>query len=189
MLPPLILASTSPRRRELLGSLGVAFTVIPSPYTETNDPSQSPERLVRDQSLGKALAVSQQYPDHLILGSDTLVAHQGMILGKPKDPEEAVAMLTQIQGQWHEVYTGVALIGAGSQELYHQISAVKLRTLTAAEISWYVGTKEPLDKAGAYALQGIGAALVEEVRGCYSTVIGLPLPWVFSQLWQRGYLS
>ncbi len=187
MSQPLILASTSPRRRELLQQLGYVFTILPSPYTETNDPTRLPVDLVREQSLGKALAIAIAHPQALVLGADTLVVCDGQIFGKPTSPQEARIMLQQLQGRWHEVCTGMALVEGTQQAVFDQITRVCLIPLTQSEISWYVGTGEPLDKAGAYAIQGMGTAFVQEIQGCYATVVGLPVPLLYQELKKRGH--
>ena len=182
----LILASSSPRRREILQQLGIPFLAVPSAYEETNEPYRSPVSLVCEQSLGKALEVAQRYPHNLVLGADTLVTCGGRIMGKPTSHADACMMLHCIQGGWHEVYTGVALVQGADQTVFHQMTAVHLCPLTTAEIEWYVNTGEPFGKAGSYGIQGLGGAFVEEIRGCYFNVMGLPIAPLFKELRKRG---
>ncbi len=190
MLLPLILASNSPRRKELLTQAGIPFEVVPSLYEEHNHPGIPPAQLVREQALGKAVEVAHRYPERTVLGADTLVALGQTILGKPKDAQEAHAMLTAIQGQWHEVYTGIALVygkDSSAQKTHVQTTKVHLRALSPQEITDYIATQEPMDKAGAYAIQGYGALLVDAIEGCYTNVVGLSLPIVWELLAPLGW--
>jgi septum formation protein len=190
MLLPLILASNSPRRKELLTQAGIPFEVVPSLYEEHNHPGIPPAQLVKEQALDKALEVAHRYPERTVLGADTLVVLDQSILGKPKDAQEAHAMLTEIQGRWHEVYTGVALIygkDSSAQKTHVQTTKVHLRTLSPQEITAYIATQEPMDKAGAYAIQGYGALLVDAIEGCYTNVVGLSLPVVWDLLQPLGW--
>ncbi|MGA7954064.1 MAG: Maf family protein [Gloeobacterales cyanobacterium] len=190
MLLPLILASNSPRRKELLTQAGIPFEVVPSLYEEHNHPGILPAQLVEEQALGKALEVAHRYPERTILGADTLVALDQSILGKPKNAQEAHAMLTEIQGRWHEVYTGIALVYGkygSAQKTHVQTTKVHLRALSPQEITDYIATQEPMDKAGAYAIQGYGALLVDAIEGCYTNVVGLSLPVVWDLLQPFGW--
>lgn len=190
MLLPLILASNSPRRKELLTQAGIPFEVVPSLYEEHNHPGIPPAQLVEEQALGKAVEVARRYPERTILGADTLVALDQTILGKPNDAQEAHAMLTAIQGRWHEVYTGIALVSGkdnSAQKTHVQRSKVHLRALSPQEITDYIATREPLDKAGSYAIQGYGALLVDAIEGCYTNVVGLSLPAVWDLLRPLGW--
>ena len=176
----LVLASESPRRRELLGGLGVPFSVIPSKICESKIASDDPGRLVEELARHKAEAVAAELPssqESLVIGADTIVVLNGIVLGKPKDEADAVTMLQRLSGCWHQVFTGIAVTQSVSGcSLYsHEVTAVKFRSLSAEEIAAYVATKEPLDKAGAYGIQGKGALLVERIDGCYFNVVGLPL--------------
>lgn len=177
----LILASGSPRRVELLKTLADVFEVIPSDIEEVFN-LDLPEigDQVSDLAAQKALAVAQvQTDDCLVIGADTIVYLEQCVLGKPHHDSEAERMLKALSGQWHEVITGVALVrrhaGQFSQQLGHAVSRVKMRDITLAEITAYVQTKEPLDKAGAYAIQGGAGAFVEEIQGSYENIVGLPL--------------
>jgi septum formation protein len=177
-LPRLILASASPRRRELLARLGLAFEVRPVDADETPRPGEPPEALVLRLALAKARAAARA--GELALGADTVVAIEHEVLGKPVDAEDARRMLRALSGRPHDVWTGVALVAAGpagaSREQVHaERTAVTFRRLTEDEIAAYVESREPLDKAGAYAIQGGAAAFVERVDGDYDNVVGLPL--------------
>jgi len=183
----IILASQSPRRRELLQQLGVPFLVVPSDFIEINDPRQSPAQLVQEQSLGKARDVAQRYPNRLVLGADTIVVCAGQVLPKPADAAEARSMLACLQGGWHELHTGLAFVEGDYIRLHHEVTKVRLSPLTPEDIADYVATLEPMDKAGGYGIQGIGAAFVEEIHGSYANVVGLPLPVVYQELRARGW--
>lgn len=178
---PIILASTSPRRKELIASLHLAFDVIPSHANEDTPPEWTPEQTVQELALRKALAVYRglegREQEAIIVGSDTVVVLDGEILGKPVDEADAERMLSQLQGRVHRVFTGVACIDAGNgQSLVHyRQTDVTMKELSDATIRAYVKTGEPSDKAGSYAIQGIGASLVDRIEGCYFNVVGLPL--------------
>ncbi|WP_429842848.1 Maf family protein [Brevibacillus sp. FIR094] len=174
---PLILASSSPRRRELLQALGLSFTVITSDVDETTAVHLSASEVVEELSLRKAKEVASRLTEGVVLGSDTVVVLDGQILGKPVDEMDAYCMLSMLQGQEHTVYSGVALIDVetGRAEVSHSLTHVRIRALTEQEIKSYIATGEPMDKAGSYAIQGIGATIVEGITGDYFTVVGLPL--------------
>lgn len=174
---PLILASSSPRRRELLQTLGLSFTVITSDVDETTAEHLSASEVVEELSLRKAKEVASRLTEGVVLGSDTVVVLDGQILGKPVDEMDAYRMLSMLQGQEHTVYSGVALIDVetGRAEVSHSLTHVRIRALTEQEIKSYIATGEPMDKAGSYAIQGIGATIVEGINGDYFTVVGLPL--------------
>ncbi len=171
----------------MLKHLGVPFTVVPSSYVEDNTKAIAPDHLVREHSRGKAMMVAQYYPQHLVLAADTLVVCEGKVLGKPKDATEAKAMLQLIQGRWHQVYTGMTLAERGSVHNFHELTQVRMAVLSERVIDWYVRTGEPLDKSGAYGSEEIGAAFVEELRGCHANAVGLPLPLLFQELAARGW--
>lgn len=173
----LILASGSPRRRELLQRIGLHFEVIPSGVSERVERPLEPSQLVQQLAYRKALAVANSLKCGLIIGADTVVVQDGEVLGKPADAEEAKRMLTRLQGRTHAVYSGVAVVDAatGKHRVAYNRTEVKMRALTSLEIDRYVATGEPLDKAGAYAIQGRGALLIEAICGDYFTVVGLPL--------------
>lgn len=174
---PLILASASPRRRELLAQLGVVFTVAAVDVDETPYPGERPAALVQRLACAKAeAALGPATADHWILGADTLVALGETILGKPVDAREAGAMLALLSGRSHSVYSGVAVARAGEVTRSRCVrTRVRMRPLTTEEIAAYVATGEPLGKAGAYAIQGRAAGFVRFLSGSYSNVVGLPL--------------
>lgn len=184
----LILASSSPRRRELLATLGVDFEVRPTDTDETARPGEGPEALVLRLALAKARAAAGA--DELALGADTVVAVDGDPLGKPTDAAAARAMLARLAGRRHEVWTGVALVERGARGLRETARAVctvvEFRPLASAEIDAYVATGEPLDRAGAYAIQGGAAAFAARVEGSWSNVVGLPVGAVRDLLARLG---
>jgi septum formation protein len=172
----LILASASPRRRDLLAQIGLTFTVEVPDFDEGAVTAPSPAALVEALSRGKAEQIAARHgPDALILAADTVVVLDGNILGKPRDEGDARAMLAALQGREHTVFTGVTLTGGGKTVTFHEAAAVRFRPLTGGEIAAYVRTGEPLDKAGAYGIQGFGATLVAGLRGDFYCVMGLPL--------------
>lgn len=174
----LVLASASPRRSELLRGLGLTFAVAPADVDETVSAGETAQQLVARLSSAKAAVVAATYPDALVIAADTTVVVDGQILNKPTDEEENRAFIARLAGGEHAVYTGHALrLGAHSESVVVR-TGVYFRSLTAAEIARYVATGEGKDKAGGYAIQGRGAALVERVDGCYSNVVGLSLPTV-----------
>ena len=185
-LPHLILASGSPRRRDLLDGLGVRFTVRPVDVDETPIPDEDPhayvERLARSKSAERVDA------GELALGADTIVVLDGDLLGKPADEPEAREMLGRLSGREHTVLTGVALTKEdGIQRAVVEESKVRIASLSDDEIAWYVATGETLDKAGGYAVQGIGAMFVEGVHGDYTNVVGLPLPATYQLFRDMGH--
>lgn len=172
----IILASGSPRRRQPLEQLGLSFTVQSSDVDESVKPGLSPAAMVEQLSLRKGQAVAERVgPDSLVLAADTVVALGDAVLGKPQDRAKAVSMLTSLSGKTHQVYTGVTLLGGGRRVTEHETTAVTFRSLSREEIVAYVDTGEPMDKAGAYGIQGYGALLVERLEGDYFNVMGLPL--------------
>lgn len=177
-----ILASTSPRRRELLRWLGIAFEVLGSQVEEEEPAGADPRGIAADLALQKAHAVARMRPGYDVIGADTVVSVDGVSLGKPADEAGAFQMLERLAGRDHEVITAVAVVRGA--ELRHGVvvSRVTMRASSPAEIKAYVATKEPFDKAGGYALQGQGGALVESVHGCTLTVVGFPLCLVRSLL-------
>lgn len=178
MKPSLVLASASPRRRELLAGLGLAFTVRPAAMDETPLPGESGAALVARLAGEKAAAAAR--PGEIALGADTTVVLDGALLGKPADDAEAAAMLAQLSGREHEVLTGVALVEGGGGRTAGAVerSRVRFAALSRREIAWYVASGEPRDKAGAYAIQGRAALFATAVIGNYANVVGLPLPAV-----------
>jgi septum formation protein len=186
-LPALVLASSSPRRREILASLGLRFTVRPGDLDETPLPGESAVALVERLAAGKAAAVAR--PGELALGADTVVVLDGAILGKPADDAEAAAMLARLSGREHEVASGVALVEGGGGRVATTVerTRVRLRLMSEREIAWYVASGEPHDKAGAYGVQGKAALFVTAVIGNYGNVVGLPLPAVERVFAQLGH--
>ena len=176
----IILASQSPRRRELLGRMGIEnFLVRPAQGEELFDPTLTPAQLVESLSRQKAEEISAGAgPEDLIIAADTVVSIDGRVLGKPRDPEDAAAMLAALSGREHTVYTGVTVRRGGETVTEHEATAVRFRPLTEGEIADYVATGEPMDKAGAYGIQDYGALLVEGISGDYFNVVGLPVCWL-----------
>jgi septum formation protein len=171
----LVLASGSPRRRELLALAGLAFEVCPPKVLEAVDPALSPSELARALAAQKARAVALARPGACVLGADTLVALNGQILGKPPDEARAAATLRLLSGKTHSVHTGVCLLWGGQTRCFSQETRVTFYPLTEEEIAAYVATGEPMDKAGAYGIQGRGGLLVKKIAGDYWNVVGLPL--------------
>jgi septum formation protein len=171
-----VLASASPRRRELLAGLGLAFTVRAADVDESALAGEAPAAYVRRLAAVKARARAEA--GELVLGADTTVVVDGEMLGKPRDAADARRMLASIAGREHTVLSGVALYEAasGREESLVETTGVRMSGLSRREIAWYAATGEPLDKAGAYAVQGLGALFVEAVHGSYTNVVGLPLP-------------
>jgi septum formation protein len=179
-MPPkrtIILASASPRRKELLEKIALTFKVEPSDFHEDLTSGVKPEELVIDISRGKARAVAAKYPDALIIAADTIGVIRGRIFGKPINALEAVKMLAMLSGKSHRVITGLTVLDSKTQKLISKTveTRVYFKKLSVAEISRYVASGEPLDKAGAYAIQGLGSLLVEKIHGDYYNVMGLPL--------------
>lgn len=188
MTAPLILASASPRRRMLLGRLGVAFDVQHSHVDEHVDEQMAVTALAQHLALRKAQAVAGSHMTGTVLGADTIVAIADEILGKPRDADDAVRMLRLLRGRHHTVATGIAVvdIDAGQDDVDVAVTMVTMRPYSDAEIAAYVASGEPLDKAGAYAIQGGGRALVAELEGRFDTVVGLPLDLVARMLGLAG---
>ncbi len=182
-----ILASESPRRRELLALIFNDFRVIPSQFDESEmPPDLKPADHVVQSALMKARDVAKAYPDSLVIGADTIVVVDGQILGKPENREDAARMLRMHSGRSHEVYTGVAVTRKGIERAGVECTEVNFAELGEEVINRYVDTGEPLDKAGAYAIQGKGVVLVESIRGCYPNVVGLPLARLSRMLKEFG---
>lgn len=188
--PSLILASASPRRRELLSTIGYPFEVLESGVVEIEPPGMSPEDAAQFLASLKAGQVGQteKRDGAIILAADTVIDLDGRILGKPEDALDAVEILNQLGGRTHKVITGVCIVSSdnGKRSSFSVSSGVTMRPYTEAEIRHYVASGEPLDKAGAYAVQGLGAGMVASVRGCYNNVVGLPLCEVVCHLLSFG---
>ncbi|NLC07536.1 MAG: septum formation inhibitor Maf [Syntrophomonadaceae bacterium] len=184
----LVLASASPRRAELLKKIGLDFIVRPAVTAEIIKPHLDLLEQVKGLALQKALAVAETLPAGLVIGADTIVVLGQEVLGKPDSREMAVQMLSRLSGQQHQVLTGVALVDSQSGQALSEVEStlVQFRTLTLEEITAYVNTGEPLDKAGAYGIQEKGAILVERIEGCYFNVVGLPLARLVRMLKQMG---
>lgn len=176
-LPPLILASASPRRSELLRELKIPFRVIPSAATEIQPGHLTVSEIARINAWRKARLVAREHPDALVLGMDTLVALGTTLFGKPKNLAQATAMLRQLQGHEHQVVTGVCAIHLASRRfrIFSDMTHVHFRRLTLAQIRHYHSLIQPLDKAGAYAIQDHGDLIVEKTAGSFSNVVGLPV--------------
>ena len=212
----LVLASASPRRRELLSQIGLEFTVMPS-TKEENAKTTEAGALVQELSRPKAVDIWEQLsggqgqnpdadqeqiseetqepnlngkrqPELLVIGADTVVCCEGKILGKPHSREAAAEMLTALQGRSHEVYTGVTLYSQSETVTFFECTQVEFYPMTEVEISEYIDSKEPMDKAGAYGIQGLGARFVKGIRGDYNNVVGLPVGRLYQELKSRGWM-
>jgi septum formation protein len=189
-LPPIILASQSPRRYELLKTLTSNFEVMVSEAEEIVDIEKSPIENVKDLAEKKVEWIEKSNRGRLVIGADTVVAFGDEILGKPKDQKDACRILRFLSGNFHQVITGVAAIGPGINNFVQvEVSTVQFKTLTEDQISDYVATGEPMDKAGAYAIQGKGGELIEFHNGSYSNIVGFPLEIVKPLLIRAGYLN
>lgn len=181
----MILASASPRRRELLANLGVAFRVVVSGEAE-DSPERNPARLAGELAELKAGAVARAHPDAVVIAADTVVALDGDLLGKPESETENRAFVKRLSGQTHQVYTGVTVVSGGRVRRAVERTDVTFRELSEAEVAHYARTGEGLDKAGGYGVQGVGMALVARVDGDYSNVVGFPLGRVIELLRGAG---
>jgi septum formation protein len=183
-----ILASASPRRRELLGSIGLDFEVIPSHVPEVRESGEAPEEYVARLSRDKAAAIANEHPGRWVIAADTTVLLGEQLLEKPVDAADAMRMLGTIAGKTHVVYTGVTLqnLASGYRDTRVAESEVRMLPLSDRDVEWYVATGEPLDKAGAYAVQGIGAMFIDSIHGSYTNVVGLPLATLFQMLRKAG---
>ncbi|TCP28971.1 septum formation protein [Scopulibacillus darangshiensis] len=179
--PTLILASSSPRRRELIRTLGMPVEIRKNDVDETISADFPPRKIVEELSMRKAKAAFESIQiegEHsVVIGSDTIVVHEGTVLGKPKSAEDAFQMLKRLQGETHEVFSGIACIQAptGRVKVAHHMTQVTMKPLQHDQIHRYIASGEPMDKAGAYAIQGLGATFVEKITGDYFAVVGLPL--------------
>jgi len=186
-----ILASKSPRRYELLMQMGLDFEVIPSKVFEDFVQAETPRDHVIRLAEAKAREVAGKFPDRWVVAADTIVCINGSILGKPKCREEAVEMLHRLSGKEHLVLTGFSVhhLEKGMDDKETVETAVKVKALTSAEIEWYVQTGEPFDKAGGYAIQGIGSFMIESIQGSYTNVVGLPLCELIQMLNRLGAIT
>jgi septum formation protein len=189
--PPLILASKSPRRKELLEQAGLTFLVVPSCVDEKDISITKPENLVKTLAEAKARDVAGAYPESWVIGADTIVIIDGEILGKPDSTETARRMIQQLNGQIHEVFTGYAIFCEAMQTCISGVekTEVHFRNLSQQEIEWYIQTDEPYDKAGGYAIQGLGSFLVKRICGSYTNVVGLPVCEVLEHLFKKGIIA
>ena len=182
---PLLLASTSPQRRAILSQLGIPFEVARPRYDEQDAPGADPIELVRAHAIGKARSLVGEAAQRPVLGVDTAVLLDGQIFGKPADESEARAMLTRLAGRTHEVISGLCLIATGWEELEHETTSVTFRRLSAGEIDAYLAGDEWRGRAGAYAIQGLGARHVASIDGDYLNVVGLPAALLVDLLARR----
>lgn len=182
----IILASSSPRRRELLTMIGLDYIIKSSGEEEVQPHGFAPAEFVKTLALQKAQPVADLHPHDCVIGADTIVYLDGDILGKPDSPEMAKSYLTRMQGRSHVVYTGVAVLKNGKADVRHCETTVTFAPMTRLEIESYVATGEPLDKAGAYGVQGPGGVFVERIEGNYFNVIGMPLPLLYRMLIDAG---
>ena len=182
----IILASSSPRRRELLSMIGLNYVIETSGEEEVQPHGLPPAEFVKTLALQKAQPVADLHPSDCVIGADTIVYLEGDILGKPHTPDVAKAYLSRMQGKQHVVFTGVAVLKNGKVDVRHCETTVTFAPMTPREIDAYVATGEPLDKAGAYGVQGPGVIFVERVEGNYFNVIGLPLPMLYNMLIDAG---
>ena len=178
-LPKLVLASGSPRRAEILTAVGWEFSKVPADLDETELPLESAENYVVRLAREKAAAVAERFPNDIVLGADTTVVIEAQILGKPIDLDDARRMLRMLSGNWHEVLTGVAIVSGGQMVDGVQRTRVKFSKLNDSEIEFLVSQGDPLDKAGAYAVQAQAALFIEGVEGDYWNVVGLPVELVY----------
>lgn len=189
---PIILASSSPRRRELLASLPLPVSIHPSDADESYDHRLTPSEIVETLALRKAMSVANELiparTEGIVVGSDTIVVLDGIALGKPSDRMDAFRMLKSLQGREHLVYTGVACVELPGQKqcVRHRVTKVHMKPLNARQIENYIATGEPMDKAGSYAIQGIGATLVDRIEGDFFNVVGLPLSLLSDMLAEFG---
>lgn len=185
----LVLASASPRRQDFLRRLGLAFKGAPAQVDESLLPGEPAQEAARRLAGQKARAVAMAWPGAAVLAADTLVVLDQHILGKPLDREDARRMLGLLAGAEHQVVTGYCLLWQGREDCGQAVSSVRFRALSPAEIEAYLHSGEPLGKAGAYAVQGLGAALVDQVSGSYTNVVGLPLAEVVELMLARGIIE
>ncbi|MGW8186205.1 MAG: Maf family protein [Desulfobacterales bacterium] len=187
----LILASKSPRRRYLLKQAGLSFTVIPGNTDESTVPLSSPPEYVRKLAEAKAIDIARQYPNRWVIGADTIVSIGDRILGKPVSDSDARDMLERLSDRTHQVYTGYCFCRRSENRLYSDTvkTDVRFKALTPDEIAWYIQTREPFDKAGAYAIQGLGTFLVKSINGSYTNVVGLPVCEVIEFLVREKVIS
>ena len=185
--PRIILASKSPRRKYLLEQAGLSFAVIPSRFDESRIEMTEADACVKTLAEAKALDVAESYPRSWVIGADTVVSIDGRILGKPHSDEEASKMLRRLSGRVHQVFSGYCICCLSAKKQFSDSvnTDVRFKELTDEEIRWYIHTREPFDKAGAYAIQGLGTFLVKSINGSYTNVVGLPVCEVIEILIQQ----
>lgn len=183
----LILASASPRRKELLQMLRLSFQITTCHVDEHYNPSLTPKEIVQDLAFRKANAVAKDHNNATVIGADTIVVYETEILGKPKSYQEAVEMLRKLSGNTHTVYTGVAIVQNKKTAIFYEKTDVSFWKLTEEEIDLYVKSGEPFDKAGGYGIQQFGATLVKKINGDYFTVVGLPVAKTMRALQEFGF--
>jgi septum formation protein len=181
-----ILASASPRRRQLLEATGLPFDVVESGYEEDNHLDLPPDRLVKHLAEGKAAWVAERHPDAIVIAADTLVILDGRVMGKPSGSAEVGEMITALSGRWHSVFTGLALARAGRTETAHTETRVHFKDLSPQFVERYSRLSDPLDKAGAYGIQTTGALFIDRIEGDYNGVVGLPMALVAQRLKTLG---
>ncbi len=181
-LPKIVLASASPRRAEILRTVNWPFEILPLNIDETREAAEDAPTYVQRLARAKAEAAAARSSGSLIVGADTTVVIGDQILEKPDDQDGARQMLLQLSGHWHKVLTGVALIHASELRVAYETTEVKFAVMSQDEINWYVSTGEPTDKAGAYAIQGLGARFIEGIRGDYFNVMGLPVRLLYEMV-------
>jgi septum formation protein len=188
---PIILASKSPRRRRLLENAGIKFSIVPSCVQESNFLLLKPDNYVRTLAEAKAVDVAEKNPECCIIGADSIVLINDAILEKPESISDARQMIQQLSGHTHIVLTGYSIISKTSAYIFTDVvkTEVIFKKLTDEEIEWYIHTKEPYDKAGGYAIQGLGSFMVKAINGSYSNVVGLPVCEVLDQLYRLGVIS
>ncbi|MCX8022956.1 MAG: Maf family protein [Syntrophorhabdaceae bacterium] len=187
----IILASQSPRRIDILRTLGIPFAIIPPNIDESRKKEETPREYVLRIASEKAAKVGNLFPENWIIGADTVVVLKGKILGKPESEREAFSMLKALKGKWHKVITGYCVLNITKNVLFRDAVETKvfMRALSDREIIRYIKTSEPLDKAGSYAVQGKGGYMIKEIKGSYQNVIGLPICEVAEALISLGVLS
>ncbi len=184
----LVLASASPRRQELLRNAGITFEIQPAHIPEDSRPNEQAKDCAERLAREKALAVATQRPQDIVLGADTVVVIDGQILGKPTDPADAARMLRLLSGRDHQVITGVCIVASGQSSAASETTKVTMSEIPRKEIADYVATGEPMDKAGAYAIQGIASRWIPRIEGDYSNIVGLPVALVWRMLRERELL-
>lgn len=187
LMEHLILASSSPRRKELLENIHLTFEVSSPDVDESFSNMLAPEEVVKLLAEKKAKTVAANNPSAFVLGADTIVVLEGTVLGKPNDEVEAADMLKKLSGKTHEVYTGVAIVSPNDAFSFYEKTTVTFWELTETEINMYVSSGEPLDKAGAYGIQQLGSFLVKEIQGDYFSVVGLPISRTVRELRKAGF--